>query len=67
MHATYDRRADILSVRTRCGNPKHVIIGHGTFVIFADDNGIWQIDLEAETWDDENIEETLKKIKVETI
>jgi hypothetical protein len=67
MHASYDMRADVLSVRTREGEPKYVIVGRGTFVIFADDDGIWGIDLEAESWDDQNIEEALKKIKVEII
>jgi len=63
MDATYDRRADVLSVKARNGQPKYVVVGRGTFVIFADDDGIWQIDLEAESWDI-NPDETLKKIKV---
>ena len=64
MHSTYDRRADVLSVTIRKGEPKHVIVGRGTFAIFADDKGIWQIDLEAENWDTD-VDETLKKIKIE--
>jgi uncharacterized protein YuzE len=66
MDATYDRRADVLSVRMRKGEPKHVVVGRGTFVIFADDEGIWGIDIEAESWD-QNIDEILKKIKVNVI
>ena len=64
MDATYDRRADILSVKTRDGQPKYVVVGRGTFVIFADDEGVWQIDLEAESWDTD-VDKILKKIKAE--
>jgi hypothetical protein len=64
MNATYDRRADALSVRARDGHPKYVVVGKGTFVIFADDDGIWQIDLEAETWDTD-VDKIFKKIKAE--
>ncbi len=46
--AYYDRRADVLSVTIREGEPKYVV-GRGTFVIFADREGIWSIDLEAES------------------
>jgi len=49
MDISYDRQADVLSIRLRGGKPKYVVIGRGTFVIFADDGGIWQIDLEAES------------------
>ena len=65
MHATYDRRADVLSIRSRDGQPKYVVVGKGTFVIFADDDGIWQIDLEAETWDATNPDKLLKKMKID--
>jgi hypothetical protein len=41
--AYYDRRADVLFVTMREGEPKYV--GRGTFVIFADEEGIWSIDL----------------------
>jgi len=51
MDATYDKRADILSIKARDGQPKYVAIGRGTFATFADNDGIWQIDLEAESWD----------------
>ena len=63
MHTTYDRRADALSVRTRDGQPKYVVVGKGNFVIFADDDGIWQIDLEAESWD-ANPDRVFKKMKI---
>jgi hypothetical protein len=49
--AYYDRRADVLSITIREGEPKYVVVGRGTFVIFADEEGIWFIDLEAESWD----------------
>lgn len=49
--ATYDRRADVLSITVREGEPKYVVVGRGTFAVFADDNGIWSIDLETEEWD----------------
>jgi len=63
IHTTYDRRVDVLSIKARDGQPKYVAIGRVTFATFADDDGIWQIDLEAESWDT-NPDETLKKIKV---
>ena len=64
MDASYDMRADVLAVRTRDGEPKYVIVGRGTFVIFADDKGIWGIDIEAEEWDDDS-SEIFNKIKKE--
>ena len=51
LRAYYDRKADILSIAVRKGEPKYVVVGRGTFVIFADEEGIWQIDMEAESWD----------------
>jgi len=48
--AYYDRKADVLSVTMQEGEPRYVV-GRGTFVIFADEEGIWSIDLEAESWD----------------
>ncbi len=47
----YDRRADVLSIRLRDGDPKYVVVGRGTFVLYADDGGIWAVDFEAEGWD----------------
>ncbi len=40
-----------MSVTMREGEPRYVVVGRGTFVIFADEEGIWSIDLEAESWD----------------
>jgi hypothetical protein len=51
IEVTYDRRADVLSIRLRDGEPEYVLVGRGTFVVFADDRGVWAIDLEAESWD----------------
>jgi hypothetical protein len=62
--ASYDKQVDVLVLRTRDGKPKYVAVGKDTFVIFADDNGIWGIDLEAEEWYDDPYELT-KKIKIE--
>jgi uncharacterized protein YuzE len=64
MDASYDSRADVLALRTRDGEPKYVVVGRGTFVIFADDDGIWGIDIEAAEWNS-NPDENLKKIKIE--
>jgi hypothetical protein len=48
----------------REGEPKYVV-GRGTFVIFADEEGIWQVDLEAESWDsDVNDVFALMKIEI---
>ena len=49
--AYYDRRADVLTVAMREGEPRYVVVGRGTFVIFADEEGIWSIDPEADSWD----------------
>jgi hypothetical protein len=62
--AYYDRRADVLSITLREGEPRYVVVGRGTFVIFADNEGIWSIDLEAESWDSE-VDETFPLMKVE--
>jgi hypothetical protein len=48
----------------REGEPKYVV-GRGTFVIFADEEGIWSIDLEAESWDSD-VDEVFPLIKIET-
>ena len=53
VNATYDRRADVLSITIREGEPKYVVVGRGAFAMFAEDNGIWSIDLETEEWDTE--------------
>jgi hypothetical protein len=62
--AYYDRRADVLSVTIREGEPKYVVVGRGTFVIFADEEGICQVDLEAESWDSD-IDEVFPLMKIE--
>jgi hypothetical protein len=62
--AYYDRRADVLSVTMREGEPKYVVVGRGTFVIFADEEGIWSIDLEAESWDSD-VDEVFPLMKIE--
>jgi hypothetical protein len=60
MDVAYDSRTDILAVRVREGEPKYVVVGRGTFVIFADDAGIWGVDLEAESWD-QDVDDIFKK------
>jgi len=62
--AYYDGRADVLSVTMREGEPKYVVVGRGTFVIFADKEGIWSIDLEAESWDSD-VDEVFPLMKIE--
>jgi len=62
--AYYDRRADVLSAAVREGEPKYVVVGRGTFVIFADEEGIWSIDLEAESWDSD-ADEVFPLMKIE--
>jgi len=62
--AYYDRRADVLSVSMRQGEPKYVVVGRGSFVIFADDEGVWSIDLEAESWDSD-VDAVLPLMRVE--
>jgi hypothetical protein len=54
----------VLSVTIREGEPKYVVVGRGTFVIFADEEGIWSIDLEAESWDSD-VEEVFPLMKIE--
>jgi len=53
VQAHYDRAVDVLSITVRQGEPKYVVVGRGTVAIFADDGGIWAIDFEAESWDDD--------------
>jgi len=64
LNATYDRRADVLSVTIREGESKYVVVGRGTFVVFADDNGVWSVDLEAEEWN-RDVESVFRLVKVE--
>jgi uncharacterized protein YuzE len=60
MDVVYDSRADVLTIRMREGEPKYVVVDRGTFVIFADDAGIWGVDLEAESWD-QDVDDIFKK------
>ncbi|MFP3168617.1 MAG: hypothetical protein RXR01_05870 [Thermoproteus sp.] len=64
INAHYDGRADVLSISMRDGEPKYVVVGRGTFVVFADDEGIWSIDLEAESWDSD-VDGVFPSMKVE--
>jgi len=69
-HAYYDRRVDVLSIDIRDvkGEPRHVVVGRGTFVIFADDEGIYSIDIEVESWDsDVDIDKLMELMKVEIL
>jgi len=63
MDAEYDAKADVVAIRTREGEHKYVVVGRGTFVIFADDNGIWGIDIEAAEWDSEP-DQNFKNMKI---
>jgi len=60
----YDRRTDVLSITMRKGEPKYVAAGRGAFAIFADDEGMWSVDLEAKSWDS-NADETFPLMKIE--
>ncbi|WP_291766894.1 hypothetical protein [Caldivirga sp. UBA161] len=48
--AYYDASVEVASIRIRGGEVKYVIEGNGDFAIFADDSGIWAIDLEVKRW-----------------
>jgi uncharacterized protein YuzE len=67
--AYYDRRADVLSIDIRDGGePRHVVVGRGTFVVYADDAGIYSIEIEAESWDtDIDIDKLMELMKVEIL
>ena len=69
MRAYYDRRADVLSIDIRSTDkePRHVVVGRGTFVVYADDAGIYSIDIEAESWDTEDIDKLMKVMKVKVL
>ena len=49
-NAYYDASVDVVSIRFRDGEPKHVIEGFGNFTIFADEHGVWGIDIEVKRW-----------------
>lgn len=65
--AYYDTSVEVISVRIRNGELKYVVEGSGNFVIFADDDGVWAVDLEVKKWrgDYKEVVETLKKARVE--
>ena len=68
--AYYDWRVDVLSIDIRDvkGKPRHVVVGRGTFAIFADDEGIYSIDIEVESWDsDIDIDKLMELMKVEIL
>jgi hypothetical protein len=65
VQAYYDRGADILPVVAREGRSKYVV-GRRTFVIFADGDGIWRVDLEAESRDSD-VDVVFTTIKVEVL
>jgi uncharacterized protein YuzE len=66
--AYYDRRADVLSIDIRDGGePKHVVAVRGTVVIYADDRGIYAIDVEAEEWDCGDVDKQMELMKVEIL
>ncbi|MGC9052088.1 MAG: hypothetical protein ACP5J3_14305, partial [Pyrobaculum sp.] len=50
--ALYDKDSDVLTVRLREGEYKAVKIAKGEVVIYADDMGVWQIDVHVHKWDD---------------
>lgn len=64
VEAHYDSSVDVVSIRIRDGSAKYVIEGRGNFVIFADDNGVWCIDLEVKQWGEDygKIAELFKKV-----
>jgi len=63
--AYYDRKADVLSIDIRDGEPRHVAVVRGTVVIYADDGGIYAIDIEAEKWDTDDVDKQLKLMNVD--
>ncbi|MGC8584297.1 MAG: hypothetical protein ACP5MH_11330, partial [Thermoproteus sp.] len=59
--ATYDQDVDVLHVGVRQGNPKYVVAGNAEFTIFADDNGVWAVELEVKKWEG-GYEDALKRM-----
>ena len=59
----YDSGVDVVSIRLRDGEPKYVIEGSGNFVIFADDLGVWSVDLEVKKWGGEH-GDVVRKMKM---
>ncbi|MGC9051575.1 MAG: hypothetical protein ACP5J3_11670, partial [Pyrobaculum sp.] len=50
--ALYDPDVDVLTVKVRDGDYKTVKIAKGEVVVYADDMGVWQIDVHVHKWDD---------------
>jgi hypothetical protein len=67
MCAYYDRKVDVLSIVFRKGRPRHVVVVRGTAVIFADDEGIYAVDIEAEKWDTDDVDRQLKLMNVDVL
>ena len=69
VRALYDPSVEVLSIRFRDGEARYVIEGVGNFAVFADEHGVWGVDIEVKKWLD-NYEEatnTLKKAKTTTL
>jgi hypothetical protein len=50
--ALYDPDVDVLTVKVRDGDYKTVKIAKGEVVVYADDMGIWQVDVLVHRWED---------------
>ncbi|WP_245522549.1 hypothetical protein [Vulcanisaeta distributa] len=64
--AYYDASVEVVSIRFRDGEVKYVIEGVGNFAIFADDNGVWGVDLEVKRWvsDRGEVVNVFRRVKV---
>ncbi len=67
MRAYYDKKDDVLSIVFRRGRFRHAVVVRGTVVIFADDKGIYAIDIEAEKWDTDDVDKQLKLMNVDVL
>lgn len=47
----YDEVAETVAIKFRRGEPKYVVVGRGSFVLYADDFGLWGVDLEVKEWE----------------
>ncbi|WP_054850493.1 hypothetical protein [Vulcanisaeta sp. JCM 14467] len=65
--AYYDASVEVVSIRFRDSEVKYVIEGTGNFAIFADEHGIWGIDLEVKRWVNNQGEviDVFRRIKVD--
>jgi hypothetical protein len=50
--ALYDPDVDLLTVKVRDGDYKTVKVAKGEVVVYADDMGIWQVDVLVHRWED---------------